>query len=97
MTATLEAAPRAAGAFRVEREGDLATVWFDLPGEKVNKFSSSVMTEFAAVVEELERSTDIKRVVVASGKPSPSISPMSPVWNHPSLSIACAVASGLFQ
>ena len=70
MTATLEAAPRAANAFRIEREGDLAVVWFDLPGEKVNKFSSSVMTEFATVVDELERSTDIKRVVVASGKPS---------------------------
>jgi 3-hydroxyacyl-CoA dehydrogenase/enoyl-CoA hydratase/3-hydroxybutyryl-CoA epimerase len=70
MTATLEAAPRAANAFRIEREGDLAVVWFDLPGEKVNKFSSSVMTEFAAVVDELERASDIKRVVVASGKPS---------------------------
>ncbi len=70
MTATLEAAPRAASAFRVQREGDLAVVWFDLPGEKVNKFSSSVMIEFAAVVDELERSADIKRVVVASGKPS---------------------------
>src|SRR5246500_4137626 len=56
-------------AFRIEREGDLAILWFDLPGEKVNKFSSAVMTEFAAVVEELERSTDIKRVIVASRKP----------------------------
>jgi len=69
MTTALEEAPaRAANAFRIEREGDLAVVWFDLPGEKVNKFSSSVMTEFAAVVDELERSADIKRVVVASGK-----------------------------
>ena len=30
-------------------------------------------------------------------KPSVSISPMSPVWNQPSASMACAVASGLFQ
>ena len=27
--------------------------------------------------------------------PSASISPMSPVWNHPSASIACAVASSI--
>ncbi len=57
-------------AFRVERDGDLAIIWFDLPGEKVNKFSSSVMMEFASIVEEMERSTDIKRIVLASGKPS---------------------------
>jgi len=23
-------------AFRIERDGDLAIIWFDLPGEKVN-------------------------------------------------------------
>ena len=34
-------------AFRMERDGDLAVLWFDLPGEKVNKFSSAVMQEFA--------------------------------------------------
>ena len=57
-------------AFRIERDGDLAIIWFDLPGEKVNKFSSSVMMEFAAIVEEMERSSDVKRIVLASGKPS---------------------------
>lgn len=56
-------------AFTIEREGDLAILWFDLPGEKVNKFSSTVMTEFASVVDELERSGDIKQVIVASRKP----------------------------
>ena len=57
-------------AFRIEREGDLAIIWFDLPGEKVNKFSSAAMTEFFSVVEEMERSREIKRIIVASGKPS---------------------------
>jgi 3-hydroxyacyl-CoA dehydrogenase / enoyl-CoA hydratase / 3-hydroxybutyryl-CoA epimerase len=57
-------------AFRIEREGDLAVIWFDLPGEKVNKFSSTVMTEFAAVVDEMERARDVKRIVLASGKPT---------------------------
>src|SRR2546423_10761293 len=64
-------APQKGGkAFRIEREADLAILWFDLPGEKVNKFSSSVMMEFASIVEEMERSSDIKRIVLASGKPS---------------------------
>src|SRR5512140_226212 len=59
-----------AKAFRIERDGDLAVIWFDLPGEKVNKFSSSVMIEFADVVSEMERSKDIRRIVLASGKPA---------------------------
>lgn len=69
MTSVLEA-PAQTKAFRIERQDDLAVVWFDLPGEKVNKFSSAVLQEFASVVDELERSSDIKRIVLASGKPS---------------------------
>src|SRR5436853_1589557 len=70
MTATLEAPPRAASAFRIQRDGDLAVIWFDLPGEKVNKFSSAVMMQFAAVVDEMEKAADVKRIILASGKPA---------------------------
>jgi 3-hydroxyacyl-CoA dehydrogenase/enoyl-CoA hydratase/3-hydroxybutyryl-CoA epimerase len=70
MSTLAEAPARTSSAFRIERDGDLAVVWFDLPGEKVNKFSTAVMSEFAAVVDELESDRDIKRVVIASGKPS---------------------------
>jgi len=70
MTIVADAPSRIGSAFRIERDADLAIVWFDLPGEKVNKFSTTVMREFAAVVDELERDRDIKRVIVASGKPS---------------------------
>ena len=58
-----------ANAFRIERQGDLAIIWFDLPGEKVNKFSSAVMQEFASVVDALA-SSDAGRIILASGKPS---------------------------
>ncbi len=34
---------------------------------------------------------------VIERNPSPSRCPMSPVWNHPSPSIASAVASGLWK
>jgi 3-hydroxyacyl-CoA dehydrogenase / enoyl-CoA hydratase / 3-hydroxybutyryl-CoA epimerase len=70
MTTLAEAPARTGSAFRIERDADLAIVWFDLPGEKVNKFSTAVMSEFAGVVDELERDRDIKRVIIASGKPS---------------------------
>jgi 3-hydroxyacyl-CoA dehydrogenase / enoyl-CoA hydratase / 3-hydroxybutyryl-CoA epimerase len=70
MTVLVEKEAGAATAFRIEREGDLAILWFDLPGEKVNKFSSTVMMEFARIVDDMERATDIKRIIIASGKPS---------------------------
>ncbi|MBK5258882.1 MAG: enoyl-CoA hydratase/isomerase family protein [Thermoanaerobaculia bacterium] len=57
-------------AFRLERQGDLAILWFDLPGEKVNKFSTSVMTEFAGIVDELEKSREIRKLILASAKPT---------------------------
>ena len=69
MTAIAEQTTKSS-AFRIERDGDLAILWFDLPGEKVNKFSSTVMMEFAGIVDAMERSTDIKRIILASGKPS---------------------------
>jgi hypothetical protein len=53
MTSVAESPSRIGSAFRIERDADLAIIWFDLPGEKVNKFSTAVMSEFAAVVDEL--------------------------------------------
>ncbi|HEY6843468.1 MAG TPA: enoyl-CoA hydratase-related protein, partial [Thermoanaerobaculia bacterium] len=70
MTAVAEPIATRYAAFRIERDGDLAIIWFDLPGEKVNKFSSTVMMEFAAIVDEMERASDIKRIILASAKPS---------------------------
>src|SRR5947209_18214609 len=68
MSSVAESPSRAGSAFRIERDEDLAILWFDLPGEKVNKFSTTVMSEFASDVDELENDRDIKRVIVASGK-----------------------------
>ncbi|HEV8661146.1 MAG TPA: 3-hydroxyacyl-CoA dehydrogenase NAD-binding domain-containing protein [Thermoanaerobaculia bacterium] len=65
-----ESSSKAGSAFRIERQGDLAIVWFDLPGEKVNKFSSAVIREFTGVIDDLARSTEIKKVIFASDKPS---------------------------
>jgi len=56
-------------AFQLERDGDLAIVWFDLPGEKVNKFSSTVIQEFFALIDQLAGSSDVKKIIFASRKP----------------------------
>ena len=70
MTSAAAAPSRtASAAFVIEREGDLAIVWFDLPGEKVNKLSSSVLRELSAVVDHFASASDVKKVVIASRKP----------------------------
>ncbi len=66
MTSVAEAPP-AATAFAIEREGDLAIVWFDLPGEKVNKLSTPVLHELAGVLDRIA-SSDAKGVIFASKK-----------------------------
>lgn len=62
--------PPGATAFRLEQEGDLAVLWFDLSGEKVNKFSSWVMVELDGFVSRLESMRDVTRLIIASAKPS---------------------------
>jgi 3-hydroxyacyl-CoA dehydrogenase / enoyl-CoA hydratase / 3-hydroxybutyryl-CoA epimerase len=57
-----------ASAFDVERRGDLAILWFDLPGEKVNKLSSSVLRELSSVLDQIAAS-DLKKLIIASRKP----------------------------
>ena len=69
MTSVTEPPTIDARAFTLQREGELAMLWFDLPGEKVNKFSSAVLRELSGVVDELAASPQIKKVVIASRKP----------------------------
>lgn len=54
-------------AFSVTEKNGIATVTFDLPGEKVNKFSTPVMNEFKALIEKLKTS-NYKFVTFKSAK-----------------------------
>ncbi len=47
----------------------VATLVFDLPGEKVNKLSAPVLLELEAVLDGLAKQTDIKLLVIESAKP----------------------------
>ncbi|HEY0788987.1 MAG TPA: 3-hydroxyacyl-CoA dehydrogenase NAD-binding domain-containing protein, partial [Thermoanaerobaculia bacterium] len=69
MTATLETPMRAQTTFRIEVDGDLAILWFDLPGEKVNKFSRRVLDELEETIARLEGMREIRYLVLASPKP----------------------------
>jgi 3-hydroxyacyl-CoA dehydrogenase/enoyl-CoA hydratase/3-hydroxybutyryl-CoA epimerase len=56
-------------AFTTTVTDDIARVVFDLPGEKVNKFSAVVMAELGHVLDNLHARTDLKAVIFISGKP----------------------------
>jgi 3-hydroxyacyl-CoA dehydrogenase/enoyl-CoA hydratase/3-hydroxybutyryl-CoA epimerase len=53
---------------KVEDDG-LAVLTFDLPGEKVNKFSTAVIAELGDVLVRLFREARIRGLLVRSGKP----------------------------
>jgi len=56
------------GAFRLERDGSTGILWFDLPGEKVNKFSSGVVASLEAMLDEIASMRDVERLIVMSAK-----------------------------
>jgi 3-hydroxyacyl-CoA dehydrogenase/enoyl-CoA hydratase/3-hydroxybutyryl-CoA epimerase len=52
----------------VETDG-LATLTFDCAGEKVNKYSRSVVEEFEHFIDELSRRLDVRALLLVSAKP----------------------------
>ncbi|MCO4780915.1 MAG: enoyl-CoA hydratase/isomerase family protein [Candidatus Cloacimonetes bacterium] len=56
-------------AFKIEvNDNGVAKLIFDLPGEKVNKFSKDVMIELGEKIAELKSNTSIKVLLVMSAK-----------------------------
>lgn len=59
-----------APAFKlVELPGPIARLTFDTPGKKVNTLSQSVRAELAEIVGRLEQRTDLRGLLLDSGKP----------------------------
>jgi 3-hydroxyacyl-CoA dehydrogenase/enoyl-CoA hydratase/3-hydroxybutyryl-CoA epimerase len=50
-------------------ERGIATLIFDIPGEKVNKLSLHIVDELGAILDELKRNQDVKVLVIKSSKP----------------------------
>lgn len=60
----------AGNAFRLEVEPDgLAILTFDLPGGRANKYSTPVMAELETVLDGLAKRSDVKALLLVSGKP----------------------------
>jgi len=57
-------------AFKLEvPEEGIGILYFDLPGEKINKFSTSVMEELSGWIDELKKRNDLKALLLMSKKP----------------------------
>lgn len=73
----------------VDNEG-IASLVFDLPGEKVNKFTASVMEELEKILDEVAQDKKIKLMTIASGKEDIFIAgadlhSFEPIFKDPSL------------
>jgi 3-hydroxyacyl-CoA dehydrogenase/enoyl-CoA hydratase/3-hydroxybutyryl-CoA epimerase len=56
-------------ALKLDVQGDVAVITFDLPDESVNKITRGVRDEFAATFERLTRDPSVRGAVLVSGKP----------------------------
>ncbi len=59
-----------ANAFRLEElDGKIALVTFDLPGKSVNTFGQPVLQELSRLVDDLNKRTDLRGLLLKSAKP----------------------------
>jgi 3-hydroxyacyl-CoA dehydrogenase/enoyl-CoA hydratase/3-hydroxybutyryl-CoA epimerase len=54
---------------KLKKDGAIATLTFDLEGEKINKLSAPVLTELEQILEELAKEKTIRLLVIESAKP----------------------------
>ncbi len=53
---------------RIEKDRDVAVVWLDQEGEKVNKLGGYLVDAFNNTLDDLQNAADVKSVVLISGK-----------------------------
>ncbi|MBW3672360.1 MAG: enoyl-CoA hydratase/isomerase family protein [Acidobacteria bacterium] len=61
-------ATKAGKAFRLETDGEIGVLWFDLEGEKVNKFSVEALEELDSLLDEIREMTQVETILLVSGK-----------------------------
>ena len=52
----------------LERDGNLAVIWLDTPGERVNKLTTGMLDDFSSLLDTLEHDSDIEAAVLVSRK-----------------------------
>jgi len=55
--------------FKLNKEGDLGIIEFDVAPEAMNTWTKEAIEEFNALTGDLEKATDLKGVIFLSGKP----------------------------
>ncbi len=63
------AAKKETSNFNLKIQNDIATLTFNLQGEKVNKLTSTVLQELNGILEEVGKKGTLKALVLESGKP----------------------------
>jgi 3-hydroxyacyl-CoA dehydrogenase/enoyl-CoA hydratase/3-hydroxybutyryl-CoA epimerase/3-hydroxyacyl-CoA dehydrogenase/enoyl-CoA hydratase/3-hydroxybutyryl-CoA epimerase/enoyl-CoA isomerase len=58
-----------ASALRLEEQDGIAILTFDLPGSRANTLSQAVLAEFEQIIAPLQQRTDLKGLILRSGKP----------------------------
>src|SRR5262249_12944417 len=67
---TAKATGAAAGrSLRLEVDNGIAVLTFDQPGGRANTLNQAVLTEFESIVAELQQRTDLRGLILRSGKP----------------------------
>ena len=56
------------GCFNISKDGNVAILTLDVPGEKVNTMSTRMIAEFGAVLDTIASDESVKSAVVISGK-----------------------------
>jgi 3-hydroxyacyl-CoA dehydrogenase/enoyl-CoA hydratase/3-hydroxybutyryl-CoA epimerase len=56
-------------ALTLRHDGDIAVITIDLVGEPVNKVTAALRAEFSSMFAQIEADTNVRGVVLASGKP----------------------------
>ena len=52
----------------LERDGNLAVIWLDTPGERVNKLTTGMLDDFSELLDTLKHDTSIEAAVLVSRK-----------------------------
>ncbi len=90
-------------AFRLQVEsGGLATLTFDNPGRSVNVFNRAVIAELAEVVDELADRTDVRCLVLLSGKPTnfiagADVDEIARITDGKEIEVAVVTVQGIFS
>src|SRR6516165_11305155 len=61
--------PMALSALKLDAKDGIALITFDQPGSRANTLGQAVLAEFEEVLGKVEKHSDLRGLILASGKP----------------------------